>query len=290
MINFQLVRLGLPTILLALLSLPAAAQSFRVQCPTSTVTHPSALHDNNSEPAYTARTTLAAGPNGYLVPSANVNGAIKCQEIPGGDGYSTMGDGTQTYMFSFGPLSGLADIASGKPGTQFPTTFNTPYSGAVPLLPGDPATSAAASRTFTYNGAIGQVPDMDNGSVIDGHVDPRQIEDIGVMNGNIPAPLIAIDEDDEFFLTLSNVGMIMRPDLFEQHTVHFHGYPNASSFYDGVPDASVAINIGGSFTYYYLAPDAGTYFWHCHITPPEHLQMGMVGQLYVRPRQNRVPV
>jgi FtsP/CotA-like multicopper oxidase with cupredoxin domain len=83
--------------------------------------------------------------------------------------------------------------------------------------------------------------------------------------------------------------MIMRPDLFEQHTVHFHGYPNASSFYDGVPDASVAINIGGSFTYYYLAPDAGTYFWHCHITPPEHLQMGMVGQIYVRPRQDRVP-
>jgi FtsP/CotA-like multicopper oxidase with cupredoxin domain len=82
--------------------------------------------------------------------------------------------------------------------------------------------------------------------------------------------------------------MIMRPDLFEQHTVHFHGYPNASSFYDGVPDASVAINIGGSFTYYYLAPDAGTYFWHCHITPPEHLQMGMVGQIFVRPRQDRV--
>src|SRR6266851_5060485 len=102
------------------------------------------------------------------------------------------------------------------------------------------------------------------------------------------APLVAFDEDDEMFLTLSNTGMIMRPDLFEQHTIHFHGYPNASSVYDGVPDASVAINIGGSFTYYYLAPDAGTYFWHCHITPPEHLQMGMVGQLYVRPRQDRV--
>jgi FtsP/CotA-like multicopper oxidase with cupredoxin domain len=128
-----------------------------------------------------------------------------------------------------------------------------------------------------------------NPQCLTGHVDPRQILDVGIMNGNIPAPLIAFDEDDEFFLTLTNVGMIMRPDLFEQHTVHFHGYPNASSFYDGVPDASVAINIGGSFTYYYLAPDAGTYFWHCHITPPEHLQMGMVGQLYVRPRQDRVP-
>src|SRR5256886_7306318 len=99
---------------------------------------------------------------------------------------------------------------------------------------------------------------------------------------------MAIDEDDEYFLTLTNVGQIMRPDLFEQHTVHFHGYPNASAFYDGVPDASIAINVGGSFTYYYLAPEAGTYFWHCHISPPEHLQMGMVGQIYVRPRQNKV--
>jgi FtsP/CotA-like multicopper oxidase with cupredoxin domain len=180
------------------------------------------------------------------------------------------------------------DIANGKPGTEFPNVFNAVYDPVAsgPLQPGDPATTGLA--TFGYNGAVGLAYDQDYGGVIDGHVDPRQIMDIGVMNGNIPAPLLAIDEDDEFFLTLTNVGMIMRPDLFEQHTVHFHGYPNASAFYDGVPDASVAINIGGSFTYYYLAPDAGTYFWHCHITPPEHLQMGMVGQLYVRPRQDRV--
>src|SRR5205814_10648539 len=69
-----------------------------------------------------------------------------------------------------------------------------------------------------------------------------------------------------------------------------HRYRNALALCDGSPDATVAINIAASFTYYYLAPDAGTYSWHCHITPPEHLQMGMVGQLYVRPRQIRVPV
>jgi FtsP/CotA-like multicopper oxidase with cupredoxin domain len=301
---------GLPAALLTLLALPAWAQSFRVQCPTSTLTHPTAAK-NNAEPAYTGPTPLAcsvpggctaANNVGYLVPDStktapNVNGAVKCQQISGGDGYATMADGTQTYMFSFGPLSGLFDIANGRPGTEFPGVFNAPYAGpgAAPQ-PGDPATTGL--NAFTYNGAIGQVPNLDclaepsacpstPASGIDGHVDPRQIMDVGVMNGNIPAPLMAIDEDDEFFLTLSNVGMIMRPDLFEQHTVHFHGYPNASAFYDGVPDASVAINIGGSFTYYYLAPDAGTYFWHCHITPPEHLQMGMVGQLYVRPRQDR---
>src|SRR5271165_2925321 len=311
--------------LLVSLTIMANAQSFRVQCPTSTITHPSSLTNVNAEPPYTGPTTFTTNPTGqYLVPNGNVNGAIKCQQVSGGDGYSTMANGTQTFMFSFGPLSGLADIAAGKPGTQFPNVFNTvwdptptgqyalagvnTYPAGTPLQPGDPATTDGATDagaysagngtpTFTYNGAVGQVPDqysenIENGTpqYINGHVDPRPIMDVGVMNGNIPAPLVAFDEDDEMFLTLTNVGMIMRPDLFEQHTIHFHGYPNASSVYDGVPDASVAINIGGSFTYYYLSPDAGTYFWHCHITPPEHLQMGMVGQLYVRPRQNRVPV
>ena len=301
----KLQQVTLLVVLVCLAIGAASAQSFRVQCPTSTITHPNAAN-NDSEPAYVGPTYT--GSNGYPAAPANVNGAIKCQQISGGDGYATMADGTQTYMFSFGPLSGITDLAAGLPATQNPSTFNTPYTGA-PLQPGDPATTDGASDapsysigalgTFNYNGAIGQVPDLDcladpacsahiPSSGIDGHVDPRQIMDVGVMNGNIPAPLMAIDEDDEYFLTLTNVGMIMRPDLFEQHTVHFHGYPNASSFYDGVPDASVAINIGASFTYYYLAPDAGTYFWHCHITPPEHLQMGMVGQMYVRPRQNRV--
>ena len=299
-------------------AITANAQSFRVQCPTSTITHPSSLNNNNAEPPYTGPTALALNTQGFWAPTANVNGAIKCQQVSGGDGYSTMANGTQTYMFSFGPLSGLADIANGQPGTEFPNIFNTVYPGT--LQAGDPATTDGASDTgtkyipgvpgaFSWNGAVGLAPDLDllaDKSVdpacslpapppycstgLDGHVDPRQIMDIAVMNGNIPAPLVAFDEDDEMFLTLTNVGMIMRPDLFEQHTIHFHGYPNASSVYDGVPDASVAINIGGSFTYYYLAPDAGTYFWHCHITPPEHLQMGMVGQLYVRPRQNRAVV
>src|SRR5215469_14648300 len=291
-------------VLVVIMTVAASGQSFQVQCPTSTITHPNAAN-NNSEPDYIGPTSFTGGSKGYLEPSGSVNGAIKCQQISGGDGFATMSDGSQTYLFAFGPLSGLKDMAEGKPGTQFPDVFNTTSNS---LVPGDPATSNGivagtwpgfplSTNGLPFNGAVGLAPDADaiaaglcTAPCLDGHVDTRQIMDVGVMNGNMPAPLMAIDEDDEFFLTLTNVGQVMRPDLFEQHTVHFHGYPNASAFYDGVPDASVAINIGGSFTYYYLAPDAGTYFWHCHITPPEHLQMGMTGQIYVRPRQNRVPV
>src|SRR4051794_14406081 len=82
----------------------ASAQSFMVQCPTSTQTHP-----------------LVSGHSS----------GIKCQQISGGDGYATMGDGTQTYLFAFGPLSGLKDIAQGKPGTQIAEEFNKVFSGAL---------------------------------------------------------------------------------------------------------------------------------------------------------------
>jgi FtsP/CotA-like multicopper oxidase with cupredoxin domain len=244
---------SLLALLLALFAASAGAQSFRVQCPATTALHPT-------------------------------GDGIKCQQISGGDGFATMADGTQTYLFAFGPLSGMADIVKGLPGTQPASVFNADSTLNLSAL-----TVGAPYAGYTFNGAVGMVPDPESvpANQLNGHVDPRLIMDVGVLNGSHPAPLMAIDEDDEFFLTLTNVGQIMRPDLFEQHTVHFHGYANASGFFDGVPDASVAINIGGSFTYYYLAPEAGTYFWHCHITPPEHLQMGMVGQIYVRPRQNR---
>ena len=109
----------------------------------------------------------------------------------------------------------------------------------------------------------------------------------GMLAANAPAPTIAVDEDDELFLTLTNVGMAMRPDLFDPHSVHWHGFPHAAAVFDGVPDSSLSINMGASFTYYYNAKDAGTYMYHCHVEAAEHMQMGMLGNLYVRPRQNR---
>jgi len=64
-----------------------------------------------------------------------VNGAIKCQQISGGDGYATMGDGTQTYLFSFGPLSGITEIAlAGRHG--IPKCLQRPVSGLDQQLPG----------------------------------------------------------------------------------------------------------------------------------------------------------
>src|SRR3974390_1447949 len=73
-----------------LVALPAGAQSFRVQCPVSTITHPTAAN-NNSEPAYNGPTTYTTNAQGFVTPTpGTVNGALKCQQISGGDGLATM--------------------------------------------------------------------------------------------------------------------------------------------------------------------------------------------------------
>lgn len=116
----------------------------------------------------------------------------------------------------------------------------------------------------------------------------NEVLEAGILAANFPAPIIMLDEDDRFYLTLTNVGMLMRPDLFDPHSVHWHGFPEAASVFDGVPDASIAVNQEASLTYFYNVEEPGTYMYHCHVEATEHMQMGMLGNLYVRPKQNRL--
>ena len=109
----------------------------------------------------------------------------------------------------------------------------------------------------------------------------------GIFRTNSPAPTIHVREGDEFYLTLTNVGTFQRPDLFDPHTVHYHGFPNASAIFDGLPESAVAINQQASITYYYNNREPGTYMYHCHVEATEHMQMGMLGNLYVDPLQDQ---
>jgi FtsP/CotA-like multicopper oxidase with cupredoxin domain len=111
----------------------------------------------------------------------------------------------------------------------------------------------------------------------------------GTFNAKWSAPTLAFREGQEVYLALTNVGMLHRPDLFDAHSIHFHGFPQAAPVYDGVPDASAVVNMGSTFTYYYKLNDPGTYIWHCHVESTEHMQMGMLGTLYVRPKQDLLP-
>jgi FtsP/CotA-like multicopper oxidase with cupredoxin domain len=105
------------------------------------------------------------------------------------------------------------------------------------------------------------------------------------------APMFWVDQFDpanpkDFKVQLTNLGLALRPDLFDAHTIHWHGFRNVITFFDGEPTGSVAVMTGRFFTYVYRPRDPGTYMFHCHVEDTEHVHMGMTGPVFVRPLQN----
>lgn len=101
------------------------------------------------------------------------------------------------------------------------------------------------------------------------------------------APLFWLDQEVDFRLQLTNLGLQMRPDLIDSHTLHFHGFRNAIPIFDGEPHSSVGTPIMRNLTYFYRPHYPGTYMYHCHFEETEHVHMGMVGPCFIRPLMNQ---
>ena len=104
------------------------------------------------------------------------------------------------------------------------------------------------------------------------------------------APTLDFRQNDDIKITLTNLGLIQRPDLVDSHTIHWHGFDVPSPLNDGVPEVSVAVPIGRQLTYFYRPHREGTYMYHCHFEDVEHVQMGMTGIVFVRPTQDGTPL
>jgi FtsP/CotA-like multicopper oxidase with cupredoxin domain len=100
------------------------------------------------------------------------------------------------------------------------------------------------------------------------------------------APTLDFLQNDDIKITLTNLGLVQRPDLTDSHTVHWHGFDIPTPLNDGVPEVSVAVPIGKQLTYFYRPHREGTYMYHCHFEDVEHVQMGMTGIVFVRPQQD----
>jgi FtsP/CotA-like multicopper oxidase with cupredoxin domain len=100
------------------------------------------------------------------------------------------------------------------------------------------------------------------------------------------APTLDFRQNDDIKITLTNLGLVQRPDLTDSHTIHWHGFDVPSPLNDGVPEVSVAVPIAKQLTYFYRPHREGTYMYHCHFEDVEHVQMGMTGIVFVRPTQD----
>jgi FtsP/CotA-like multicopper oxidase with cupredoxin domain len=109
------------------------------------------------------------------------------------------------------------------------------------------------------------------------------------MKAQHSAPLFWVNQYDgsnEMRMQLTNLGMAQRPDLFDAHTIHWHGFRNVIPFFDGEPTTSVSVPAGRNFMYIWRPRDPGTYMYHCHVEDVEHVHMGMTGLVFVRPAQD----
>ncbi len=121
-------------------------------------------------------------------------------------------------------------------------------------------------------------------------VDPTltiaQLESTWKGHAKHTAPTLNFLQNDDIKITLTNLGLVQRPDLTDSHTIHWHGFDVPSPLNDGVPEVSIAVPIDKQFTYFYRPHREGTYMWHCHFEDVEHVQMGMTGVVFVRPLQD----
>jgi FtsP/CotA-like multicopper oxidase with cupredoxin domain len=100
------------------------------------------------------------------------------------------------------------------------------------------------------------------------------------------APTLDFKQEDDIRITLTNLGLVQRPDLTDAHTIHWHGFDRPSPLNDGVPEVSVAVPVAKQLTYFYRPHREGTYMYHCHFEDVEHVQIGMTGMVFVRPTQD----
>lgn len=201
---------------------------------------------------------LAAAPAGATVES-------QCPTLPGG---AVLGD-----------LNGDGFIRADQAEITLPVS---PTQVCLHLTAGDGFVNMADKSAALPNGTSMYIFSFSN---VTG-VPDAQVMAAGMLAAEFSAPTLKFKEGDNVYLSLTNVGMTIRPDLFDPHSVHWHGFTNAAPIFDGEPMASATISMGSTFTYYYNVVEPGTYMWHCHVEAPEHMQLGMLGNLYVTPAQD----
>lgn len=99
------------------------------------------------------------------------------------------------------------------------------------------------------------------------------------FNGQVPGPLIHLQQGDEAIIHVTN-------NTAMSHTVHWHGLHQHNNWRnDGVPGVTQEpIKPGETFTYKFKVDRPGTLWYHCHVNVNEHVGIrGMWGPLIVDP-------
>jgi FtsP/CotA-like multicopper oxidase with cupredoxin domain len=115
--------------------------------------------------------------------------------------------------------------------------------------------------------------DLEAGEMMWEFVDGQQTRAWG-YNGQTPGPVIEATVGDVLEVRLTN-------RLPEPTTIHWHGLRIPAAM-DGTDNVQHPIAPGETFTYRFLLPDAGTFWYHPHTNETAQLERGLTGALIVR--------
>ncbi len=90
-------------------------------------------------------------------------------------------------------------------------------------------------------------------------------------NGQYPGPLLEVEKGSEIVVRFVNA-------LPDSSSIHWHGIRLANAF-DGV----TAVREGREFLYHVRFPDAGIYWYHPHVREDTQQDLGLYGNILVRP-------
>ncbi len=111
---------------------------------------------------------------------------------------------------------------------------------------------------------------------------PGLVTDAYAYDGTVPGTEIRVTRGDRVKVTLTN-------KLDEPTTIHWHGVRVPAGM-DGVPMVSQEpVPPGGTFTYEFVVPDAGTFFYHSHVHADEQVDRGLYGAFIVEPAEGAIP-
>src|SRR5688500_11879705 len=114
-------------------------------------------------------------------------------------------------------------------------------------------------------------------------IQPGVRTDAWTYNGGLPGPLIRARGGDGLCVHFTNA-------LPVSTAVHWHGVQVPIQM-DGVPGAShPPVQPGGSFTYDFVVPDAGLFWYHPHVMSAAQVGFGLYGPLLVEDPDDTVKV
>jgi FtsP/CotA-like multicopper oxidase with cupredoxin domain len=163
------------------------------------------------------------------------------------------------------------------------------------------ATGAATSERASSPAPSGWADELALAEATDVNPDPAVVEttltareadvDVGsgqrvhawTYDGRLPGPLIRARVGDRVVVHLKN-------DLPAPTTLHWHGVRVPIEM-DGVPDVSQPeVKPGETFTYDFIARDAGLYWYHPHVMSAAQVGFGLYGALLIEDPSNDVDI